>query len=126
LILVVIYFDILYLLVVGVCIGISRSNRDPTGSYIRRDCTDAWFMSAYNGTLYGNGKQPDDEAGGYEKGDRVGMLLDLGDGSLRFFKNGAQHGPGYAASSVTTRLALARRASPPRRPTPVVRVVKAV
>jgi hypothetical protein len=29
------------------------------------------------------------------------MLLDLGDGSLRFFKNGAQHGPGCAAGSVT-------------------------
>jgi hypothetical protein len=31
----------------------------------------------------------------------VGMLLDLGDGSLRFFRNGVQHGPGYAAGSVT-------------------------
>jgi hypothetical protein len=27
------------------------------------------------------------------------VLLDLGDGSLRFFKNGAHHGPGYAAGS---------------------------
>jgi hypothetical protein len=31
----------------------------------------------------------------------VGILLDLNDGSLRFFKNGVQHGPGYAAGSVT-------------------------
>jgi hypothetical protein len=31
----------------------------------------------------------------------VGVLLDLGDGSLRFFKNGVQHGPGYPAGSVT-------------------------
>jgi hypothetical protein len=31
----------------------------------------------------------------------VGVLLDLGDGSLRFFRNGTQHGPGYAAGSVT-------------------------
>jgi hypothetical protein len=30
----------------------------------------------------------------------VGVLLDLDDGSLRFFKNGVQHGPGYAAGSV--------------------------
>jgi hypothetical protein len=29
------------------------------------------------------------------------MLLDLDNGSLRFFKNGVQHGPGYAAGSVT-------------------------
>jgi hypothetical protein len=26
------------------------------------------------------------------------VLLDLGDGSLRFFKNGVQHSPGYAAT----------------------------
>jgi hypothetical protein len=31
----------------------------------------------------------------------VGVLLNLDDGSLRFFKNGAQHGAGYPAGSVT-------------------------
>jgi hypothetical protein len=31
----------------------------------------------------------------------VGVLLGLGDGSLGFFKNGVQHGPGHAAGSVT-------------------------
>jgi hypothetical protein len=66
-----------------------------------RSCTDGWFMDTTFGTLWGNGKQGDDEAGNYEQGDRVGVLLDLGDGSLRFFRNGAQHGPGYAAGSVT-------------------------
>jgi hypothetical protein len=29
------------------------------------------------------------------------MLLDLDNGSLRFFKNGAQHGRGFPAASVT-------------------------
>jgi hypothetical protein len=29
------------------------------------------------------------------------VLLDLDNGSLRFFKNGVQHGPGYPAGSVT-------------------------
>jgi hypothetical protein len=29
------------------------------------------------------------------------VLLDLDNGSLRFFKNGVEHGPGYAAGSVT-------------------------
>jgi hypothetical protein len=29
------------------------------------------------------------------------VLLDLGDNSLRFFQNGAHHGPGYATGSVT-------------------------
>ena len=98
---VVIYFDILYLLVLVPYIGISRPNLNPTGGYIHIDCTDAWLMACYDGALYGNGKQDDDEAGGYEQGDRVGVLLNLGDGSLRFFKNGAQHGSGYEAGSVT-------------------------
>ena len=31
----------------------------------------------------------------------MGFLLDLDDGSLRFFKNGVEHGPGYPAGSVT-------------------------
>ena len=85
----------------GVCIGISRPNLDPTEDYSREDCTDGWFMYAYDGSLWGNGKEDDDEAGDFEQGDRVGMLLDLGDGSLRFFRNGVQHGPGYVAGSVT-------------------------
>jgi hypothetical protein len=81
--------------------GISRPNLDPTGDYYEMGCTDAWVIHACDGDLFGNGKYEDDEAGGYEQGDRVGMLLDLNDGSLRFFKNGVQHGPGYPAGSVT-------------------------
>jgi hypothetical protein len=94
-------FDILYLLVLGILIGISRPNLDPTADYCDRECTDGWFMDTAYGSLFGNGKEEDDEAGGFKQGDRVGVLLDLGDGSLRFFRNGAQHGPGYAAGSVT-------------------------
>jgi hypothetical protein len=58
-------------------------------------------MAAGYGTLWGNGKHQDDAAGGFEQGGRVGVLLGLGGGSLRFFRNGAQHGPGYAAGSAT-------------------------
>ena len=97
----IIHFDILYVLVLGIFIGISRPNLDPVGYYLDADCTDGWFMHAGSGTLWGNGKAYDDRAGSFEQGDRVGVLLDLGDGSLRFFRNGAQHGPGYAAGSVT-------------------------
>jgi hypothetical protein len=82
-------------------IGISRPNLNPTGKYWKSECTDGWFMYANGGSLYGNGKGRDDAAGKYKQGDRVGMLLDLDNGSLRFFKNGVQHGPGYAAGSVT-------------------------
>jgi hypothetical protein len=85
----------------NIMIGISRPNLNPRGSYYSRECTDGWLMYALHGALYGNGKQSDDKAGAYKQGDRVGVLLDLDDGSLRFFKNGAAHGPGYAAGSVT-------------------------
>jgi hypothetical protein len=83
-----------------VMIGISRPNLDPKGQYFRSECTDGWFINAYLGSLLGNGKQNSDRAGAYKQGDRVGVLLDLDNGSLRFFKNGVQHGPGYPAGSV--------------------------
>jgi hypothetical protein len=86
-------------------IGISKPNLDPAGYYLGSGCTDTWFMYAHDGSLYGNGKEDDDDAGeytgAYKQGDRVGMLLDLDNSSLRFFKNGVEHGPGYAAGSVT-------------------------
>jgi hypothetical protein len=82
-------------------IGITRPNLGPTGYYLSSDCTNGWFIGAHNGALYGNGKYIEDKAGGYNQGDHVGVLLDLDNGSLRFFKNGVEHGPGYAAGSVT-------------------------
>ena len=86
----------------SIYIGISRPNLDPTGYYHTRECTDSWLMYPYDGSLGGNGKQNgDDDAGIYKQGDSVGVLLDLDNGSLRFFKNGVQQGPGYAAGSVT-------------------------
>jgi hypothetical protein len=87
--------------VVNLDIGISRPNLDPKGEYFHMECTDGWFIRAAFGDLCGNGKDGDDDAGEYKQGDRVGVLLDLDNGSLRFFKNGVQHGPGYAAGSVT-------------------------
>jgi hypothetical protein len=84
-------------------VGISRPHLSSTGFYGASDCTDGWFISTHSGCLYGNGKQEDDGAGSFHslQGDRVGVLLDLNDGSLRFFKNGVQHGPGFSAGSVT-------------------------
>jgi hypothetical protein len=51
------------------------------------------------------------EPGSYEQGDRVGVLLDLDNGSLLFFKNGVQHGTGYPAGSVTGPVMVAARMS---------------
>jgi hypothetical protein len=84
-----------------IMIGISRPNLSPTGCYYSRDCTDGWFIRADAGSLWGNGKLHSNGAGAYKQGDRVGVLLDFDNGSLRFFKNGVAHGPGYAAGSVT-------------------------
>jgi hypothetical protein len=88
---------------VCIFVGISRPNLNPAGRYNERNCTDGWFMYTFNGCLWGNGKDHTDadDAGPYKLGDRVGVLLDLNIGSLRFFKNGVQHGTGYAAGSVT-------------------------
>jgi hypothetical protein len=85
----------------GMYVGVSRPNLDPVRDCLLSDCTDSWFISAANGTLYGNGKNDDNEAGDYKQIDRLGVLLDLNNGSLLFFKNGVQHGPGYPAGSVT-------------------------
>jgi hypothetical protein len=87
--------------VIFIYIGISRPNLDPGGGYADEDCTDGWFIDADNGGLFGNGKDGDDGAGECKQSDRVGVLLDLDNGSLRFFKNGVQHGPGFPAGSVT-------------------------
>jgi hypothetical protein len=86
-----------------VLVGVTRPNLDPTagaGHYATKESTDGWFIGN-GGSLHGNGKDGDDRAGSIDDGDRVGVLLDLDEGSLRFFKNGVQHGPGYAAGSVT-------------------------
>ena len=64
----------------------------------------AWFLGASYGSLYGNGtngKEDYDAQGKLNVGDRVGVLVDLdggegGDGgSVRFFVNGSEYGPGY-------------------------------
>jgi hypothetical protein len=85
----------------GIFVGVTRPNLDPVGNYVSSRCTGSWLIHMAGGSLHGNGKDADDGAGYYKQGDRVGVLLDLNNGSLLFFKNGIQHGPGYAAGSVT-------------------------
>ena len=82
-------------------IGVCRPDADPRARHTMREHTTAWLMHAFDGALFGNGKCRDDQAGHFDDGDRMGILLDLDDGSLRFFKNGVEHGPGYPAGSVT-------------------------
>ena len=87
-------------------LGVCRPDADPRAYHAEHHHTTAWLMSARYGALNGNGKQGSDEAAGFNNGDRMGFLLDLDDGSLRFFKNGVEHGPGYPAGSVTGPVAL--------------------
>jgi hypothetical protein len=93
-----------------VCVfaGVTSPNLDAVGDYMLRECSDSWFIAFKHSSLWGNGKEGDNDddddyhdGGDYSQGDRVGVLLDLNNGSLLFFKNGVAHGPGYAAGSVT-------------------------
>jgi hypothetical protein len=87
-------------------VGVNKPNLNPGWENLTED----WCVHVDDGHLYGNDRNPMDgepSAGCYDLGDRVGVLLDLDDGSLRFFKNGVQHGPGFPAGSVTGPVVLA-------------------
>ena len=56
---------------------------------------DAYFIYGYNGALCGNGKNDADEQGKFATGDRIGVLLDLDAGWMRFYRNGKRCGPGF-------------------------------
>jgi hypothetical protein len=90
-------------------VGIARPGLDTADGkdYAVTQCMDGWFMHVGDGSLWGNGKQSGDTAGAFEAGDRIGLLLDLDNHSLLFFKNGEKHGPGYSAGSVTGPVVLA-------------------
>jgi hypothetical protein len=85
----------------NIVVGICTPNLGTEGMYHKgKDCADGWFVSAMSGALFGNGKYGEDRAAVFEQGDRVGVLLDLDEGSLQFYKNGEKHGAGYPAGSV--------------------------
>ena len=85
----------------GLWLGVCRPDADPRADHGYRGQTTAWLMCDA-GALHGNGMYNSNAwAGFFNQGDRMGFLLDLDDGSLRFFRNGVEHGPGYPAGSVT-------------------------
>jgi hypothetical protein len=85
----------------SVLVGVTGPNLDPTGDYAARTSTDGWFIFNSGVSLWGDGKQYDNGTGDIAVGDRVGVLLDLNEGSLRFLKSSVQHGPGHPACSPT-------------------------
>ena len=56
---------------------------------------DAYFIYGADGALCGNGKRNADQQGGFAAGDRIGVLLDLDAGWMRYYCNGKRCGPGY-------------------------------
>jgi len=82
-------------------IGVARENLDvEKGGYSKRG--DGWYIRANDGGLWGGGLESADSQGtrAFVIGDRVGVRLDTGDGSLRFFKNGVAFGAGFPAGSI--------------------------
>jgi hypothetical protein len=77
----------------GINVGAVRPGLDHDKDHHNTD--DAYYISGYNGSLYGNDKEEDDEQGGFAKGDRIGVLLDLDAGWLRYYRNDKRCGPGF-------------------------------
>ena len=82
--------------------GLVRDGAAWDKDHANRESTGAWYMES-DGDLWGNGKQDDDKAGEINDGQIVSMEADLDKGTLRFWVDGKQHGPGYG-SGVTGRL----------------------
>ena len=61
-----------------------------------KESTDAWYMDD-DGSLWGNGKQCSDYAGFIKEDQIVSMEADLDKGTLRFWVDGKQHGPGFTS-----------------------------
>ena len=77
----------------SVLVGAVRPGLDRDKDH--RGGNDAYFIWGNNGALYGNGKESANPQGRFAAGDRIGVLLDLDAGWMRFFRNGKRCGPGY-------------------------------
>jgi hypothetical protein len=77
----------------GIMVGAVRPGLDHNENH--DNTNDAYFIDGYDGALYGNGKEGDDKQGGFAKGDRVGVLLDLDAGWMRLYRNDKRCGPGF-------------------------------
>jgi hypothetical protein len=80
----------------GVCyinVGAVRPGLDH--NKFHDNTNDAYYIYGVNGGLFGNGKSNDDPQGGFAKGDRIGVLLDLDAGWLRYYRNNKRCGPGF-------------------------------
>jgi hypothetical protein len=79
----------------GIMVGAARPGMDH--DEVKMGKNDTYFISAFRGELHGNGKHYADPQGALLQGDRVGVMLDLDAGWMRFFRNGKRFGPGYTS-----------------------------
>ena len=74
----------------GVCKADVRPEGGTGGLFTHKG--KAWVMFAYDGSLCCGRQHP---AGMVPQGSRLGCKLDLGAGTLHFYKDGVKHGPGW-------------------------------
>ena len=76
-----------------ILVGAVRPGLDHTENH---DTTNnAYCIYGGGGGLCGNGKEDADKQGGFAKGNRIGVLLDLDAGWLRYYRNKKRCGPGF-------------------------------
>ena len=79
----------------GIMVGATRPGVDHDEA--PDNDSDTYFIAGFRGGLYGNGKRFTDSQGALLQGDRVGVMLDLDAGSMRFYRNGKRFGPGFTS-----------------------------
>ena len=65
------------------------------GSVRTSHLEESYCIFGADGSLSGNGKVNSDAQGRFSQGDRIGVLLDLDAGWMRFYRNGKRCGPGF-------------------------------
>ena len=89
-------------------VGVARDGLDvEKGNHFKQG--NGWFLRPDDGGLYGAGLEivGAKSQGTFTRGDRVGVRLDLGDGTLQFFKNGVAYGAGFPAGTIDGEVVMA-------------------
>lgn len=86
----------------GLYVGVCKLNLNPTIEYGHKNDTDTWLMFVSQGTLFGNGyfRVSNNDNISFKKKDKIGILLNLDNGSLTFIKN-RKYRFGFCNGSVT-------------------------
>ena len=83
-------------------VGVSRDGLDvEKGGYHKAD---AWYLRTDDGTRYGPGVDQGEEKKiekCFQVGDKIGIRINLDDGSLKFYKNGQAMDVGFPAGTIS-------------------------